>query len=75
MQIIGYELDTAMNIKYFKLKLTKKSLILWSEFDQKSWPVSCDALCPWRLPTWKPMFAYYADVMIHTSLPALVKIT
>ena len=28
MQIIGYELDTAMNIEYFRPKLMKESLIL-----------------------------------------------
>ena len=36
MQIIGYELDTAMNIEYFWPKLMKKSLILLSKFDQQS---------------------------------------
>ena len=37
MQIIGYELDTAMNIEYFRPKLMTKSLILWSKFDRQSW--------------------------------------
>ena len=36
MQIIGYELDTAMNIEFFRPKLMKKSLILLSKFDRQS---------------------------------------
>ena len=36
MQIIGYELDTEINIEYFRPELTNKSLILCSEFDRQS---------------------------------------
>ena len=75
MQIIGYKLDTEMNITYFRPELMNKSLILWSEFDRQSW---AGQLLLWRSMsmapiTRKPMLAYNADVTIHTSLPPWLK--
>ena len=75
MQIIGYELDTSMNIKYFRPELTKKSSILRSKFDRQSWAGQLWRSMSMAPITRKPMHAYNDNVTIHTSLPALVKIT